>query len=162
MKPKYILAAVGGVIVLGAGVYTFSAQPNQNNSRPAVSVKGQAQNQVQPTKQASNVAPAAQGNGSYQSYSKAKVASAAKKGTVVLFFHAPWCSTCQEANKNFENSQPPKGLTVLKVDYDSSTDLKQKYGVTYQHTFVEVDSKGNLVKKWSGSYTYDELEGQLG
>jgi len=46
---------------------------------------------------------------------------------------------------------------LLKVDYDKSTDLKRKYGVTYQHTFVQVDKGGHLLKKWSGTSTYDEL-----
>nr|HRW20195.1 hypothetical protein [Dermatophilaceae bacterium] len=45
----------------------------------------------------------------------------------------------------------PAGLVVVKVDYDSATELRQKYGVTQQHTFVLVDGQGNAVKKWSGA-----------
>jgi len=45
----------------------------------------------------------------------------------------------------------PENLTILKVDYDSATDLKKKYAVTTQHTLVQVDQGGNLIKKWSGS-----------
>jgi hypothetical protein len=36
----------------------------------------------------------------------------------------------------------------LKTDYDSNIDLRKKYGVTSQHTFVQIDSSGNLIKKW--------------
>ena len=43
------------------------------------------------------------------------------------------------------------------MDYDNSTSLKQKYGVTYQHTLVQVDSKGAQIAKWSGSPTLSAL-----
>jgi hypothetical protein len=43
------------------------------------------------------------------------------------------------------------------VDYDNSDELKKKYGVTYQHTLVQVDKDGNLIKKWSGSPTLTSL-----
>jgi len=101
----------------------------------------------------------AMSKGSYTDYSTAKLANA-ENGKVVLFFHAPWCPTCKEANTNFETSQAPDGLTLLKVDYDSSRDLKKKYGVTYQHTFVQVDKDGNLIKKWNGSANYDAIKAQ--
>ena len=94
--------------------------------------------------------------GSYSDYDASKLSNA-EHGTVILFFNATWCPTCVAANKNFNGSTPPDGLTLLKVDYDDSTDLKRKYGVTYQHTFVQVDKTGKLLKKWNGSKTYDEL-----
>ena len=97
--------------------------------------------------------------GSFTDYSSAKLANA-EKGKVVLYFSAPWCPTCQEANRNFTSAMTPDGLTLLKVDYDSSTDLKRQYGVTYQHTFVQVDKDGRLLKKWSGSTTYDKLQAE--
>ena len=98
--------------------------------------------------------------GSFTDYDAAKLADA-EKGDVVLYFSAPWCPTCQEANKNFNASSAPDGLTLLKVDYDSSTELKKQYGVTYQHTFVQVDKDGKLLKKWSGSTTYDNLKEEI-
>lgn len=98
--------------------------------------------------------------GSYSDYDLAKLANA-ERGKVVLFFHAPWCPTCREADNNFKASAAPEGLTLLKTDYDSSNDLKKRYGVTYQHTYVQVDKNGDLIKKWSGSTTYDQLEKQL-
>lgn len=93
------------------------------------------------------------GFGSYQNYSPELVKSEQQAGrTVVLFFHASWCPYCKEADANFQANldKIPQGVTVLKTDYDSNTDLKKKYGVTYQHTFVQIDSQGNLVSKWSG------------
>jgi thiol-disulfide isomerase/thioredoxin len=96
------------------------------------------------------------GKGSYSEYDASKLSNA-EHGTVILFFNATWCPTCVAANKNFNGSTPPDGLTLLKVDYDDSTELKRKYGVTYQHTFVQVDKSGKLIKKWNGSKSYDEL-----
>jgi thioredoxin 1 len=74
-------------------------------------------------------------------------------GTVVLFFNASWCPTCQETVSNLEADPAaiPAGLTVVSVDYDSADELKQKYGVTTQHTFVQVDASGTELKKWTGS-----------
>jgi hypothetical protein len=39
----------------------------------------------------------------------------------------------------------------LKVDYDTYTDLKEKYSITMQHTYVEVDVNWKEIKKWSWS-----------
>ncbi len=89
--------------------------------------------------------------GTYESYSAEKLAKA-DAGDVVLFFHAPWCPSCTAIDKaiNGSLSSIPKGLAILKVDYDTNTDLRKKYGVTSQHTFVQVDSKGTLITKWTG------------
>lgn len=98
----------------------------------------------------------AEKNASYQDYSAESVKSEQAKGQkVVLFFHAKWCPSCIMANRAFtKNPQEiPTGVTVLKVDYDNSDELKQKYEVTYQHTFVQIDNEGELVTKWTGGDT---------
>ncbi len=96
--------------------------------------------------------------GSYAAYDPAKLADA-KTGKVIIFFHASWCPECRkldsDINANLGNI--PKGTTILKADYDKETSLKQKYGVTYQHTLVQVDASGTLLKKWSGSFTLSDL-----
>jgi thiol-disulfide isomerase/thioredoxin len=92
-------------------------------------------------------------HGDYKDYSESTVQNEQKAGhKVVLFFHAQWCPFCKAANTAFINkrSQIPVGVTVLKTDYDENVDLKTKYGVTYQHTFVQIDNDGTLVSKWSG------------
>jgi thioredoxin 1 len=93
------------------------------------------------------------GPGSYQTYTSELVSREQAAGrTVVLFFHAPWCPYCKTADANFTAnvSKIPHGVTVLKTDYDSNVDLKKQYGVTYQHTFVQIDNNGQLVSKWAG------------
>ncbi|MDD2870398.1 MAG: thioredoxin family protein [Candidatus Gracilibacteria bacterium] len=77
--------------------------------------------------------------------------------TNVLFFAATWCPSCQSADKNFSSETIPSNINLLKVDYDTYTDLKEKYGITMQHTFVEVDANGNEIKKWSGSFNVTDL-----
>jgi len=54
-------------------------------------------------------------------------------------------------------SNIPSGTTILSADYDTYTDLKKKYGVTTQHTLVQVDKDGNQITKWSGGSTLDTV-----
>ena len=89
----------------------------------------------------------------YIDYSAASLASAAQNGgKPVIFFKARWCPTCQAADKAFTShlDQIPAGVTILKADYDTEKDLKAKYGITYQHTFVQVDANGKELAKWNG------------
>ena len=99
------------------------------------------------------IPPPAPKAGNYKEYSASTVEAEQKTGNkIVLFFHAPWCPYCKAANLAFleRTAEIPAGVTVLKTDYDSNTELKKKYGVTYQHTFVQVDAQGNMVTKWNG------------
>ena len=101
--------------------------------------------------------------GSYEDYAAEKIAAKSTSGHVVLYFHANWCPTCRalDADIAAHLKDIPVNLTILKVDYDNSVDLKRKYGVTYQHTMVEVDANGTLVKKWSGSPKLADLVAQV-
>lgn len=100
--------------------------------------------------------------GRYYDYSADRLVMA-ETGDVVLFFRADWCPTCRGLDKNIRehSGEIPTDLTILNVDYDNSPDLKQKYGVTYQHTLVQVDAKGDLIKKWSGSPTLSALVSEV-
>ncbi|MDA9128937.1 thioredoxin family protein [Candidatus Gracilibacteria bacterium] len=75
----------------------------------------------------------------------------------VLFFHAAWCPSCVAADKEITAGNIPEGLTVLKTDFDINTDLRQKYGVTGQHTFVQVDENGEMIKKWVGGSSIENI-----
>ena len=72
--------------------------------------------------------------------------------TKVLFFSASWCPVCKTANQTLTSWYADgKGLlTVYKINYDTEKALEQKYGVTYQHTFVKIDGKGNVIKSITG------------
>ena len=100
--------------------------------------------------------------GSYELYAPEKIALAAHND-VVLFFHAPWCPTCIAAHKDIQGNTAriPNGVVILQTDYETHTELKKRYGVTYQHTFVQVDAQGNLIKKWSGGTTLASILSQI-
>jgi len=72
---------------------------------------------------------------------------------VVLYFHASWCHNCQDTDASIEADGVPAGLTLVKIDYDERTDLRQEYGVTVQHTFVLVDEGGTRQDIWTGTTT---------
>jgi thioredoxin 1 len=101
--------------------------------------------------------------GTYESYASEKVMLASSTHDVVLFFRASWCPTCRAVDSDIKAnlSKIPESLSILDVNYDNSTALKQKYGVTYQHTFVQVDKDGNMIKKWSGSPTLSALVSEV-
>lgn len=84
--------------------------------------------------------------GSYKNYTEEEFTVA--KGTRVLFFHAPWCPQCRMIDKDIQTASIPDGITIFKTDYDSHQSLRQKYGVTLQTTFVAVDEKNELLKKY--------------
>ncbi len=96
-------------------------------------------------------------SGAYITYADYVQNPAAVTGKVVLFFHATWCSICQEVDRSLTSAAVPSGLTVVKVDYDSSDQLRQRYGVTIQHTFVQVDTSGNPLRKWSTGTLADQI-----
>lgn len=81
---------------------------------------------------------------------------------VVLFFAASWCSTCQRTRANIEADLAgiPPGLVIVVVDYDTATDARRLYGVTVQHTFVQIDAEGTALKRWTGSLTAHDIAQQ--
>lgn len=90
-------------------------------------------------------------NARYREYSENEYGLAADQKRVI-FFHASWCPTCKVANEEFTSQADkiPKNVVLFKTDYDTETGLKKKYGITYQHTFVLVDDKGDEIRKWNG------------
>jgi thiol-disulfide isomerase/thioredoxin len=100
---------------------------------PAETPSGQATPSEEPP-------PAAPTAGAYVDYADGIVEQTA--GAKVLFFHAPWCPQCRKLDEELLSAGAPDGLTVFKVDYDSRSDLRQRYGVTLQTTVVFVDDTG--------------------
>jgi thiol-disulfide isomerase/thioredoxin len=92
----------------------------------------------------------------YQQYSKEKVEMAiAEEKDIVLFFSASWCPTCRGAKndiaKNF--TQLPKDLVIFEVDFDKERELKSKYNIVTQHTFVQIDKNMEQITTWNGGGT---------
>jgi thiol-disulfide isomerase/thioredoxin len=84
----------------------------------------------------------------YVEYSNNILENNANKSRV-LFFYANWCPTCIPADVNFKEnaSSIPEEVLLIRVNYnDNETtqdekDLAKEFGVTYQHTFVQIDQK---------------------
>jgi thiol-disulfide isomerase/thioredoxin len=98
-------------------------------------------------------------NANYVEYSPSAVAEA--KGDKVIFFHAAWCGTCVKASEKFSENATTDNLTVYKVDFDNSADLRAKYEVTDKHTFVQVDSEGNKIAMWRGSNDISDIKAKI-
>jgi thiol-disulfide isomerase/thioredoxin len=84
--------------------------------------------------------------GSYITYSEGVIEQTPRRK--LLFFHAPWCPQCRAIEADILRDGVPTGLHVIKVDYDGNQALRQKYGVTIQTTFVELDDEGNAIEKF--------------
>lgn len=87
---------------------------------------------------------------SYVEYSLEAFAQA-KDQKRILFFYASWCPSCRASTKVLIAASLPSNVKIFEVDYDNSSDLKKKYGVTRQDTFVQVDQDGNKITEWSGN-----------
>ncbi len=76
----------------------------------------------------------------------------------VLYFYANWCPTCKVANAEFTQKpdEIPEDIIILRINYndsdtnDEGKELAKKYGVTYQHTFVQVNKEGEQITTWNG------------
>ncbi len=85
--------------------------------------------------------------------------AASRAGTkVVYFFHASWCPDCRATEASLTADGVPAGLTVVKVDYDTATDLRKTYGITQQHTFVQIGPDGAQLAKWTGTKTGEAIK----
>lgn len=127
-----IVAAIVAVMVVG--------RPTAPDAAPTASTIPAEEATPTPEVTAPETTP-----GAYIEYSDDGIAQA--EGRVLLFFHAPWCPQCRSVESDILAEGVPAGFTIIKVDYDSRQDLRQRYGVTLQTTFVEVDADGAELQK---------------
>lgn len=153
-KRALIITAVSVIAFASAGlVYASSKQDQEAEPVNSTSVASETSNTTpvddtvkEPSTDSSDASEIA---GRYVDYSESLVAETGFD-TTILFFHAPWCPDCRAFDKSISSAQIPDSTQILKVDYDSSKDLRQRYGVTVQTTFVSVDSAGEAKQKWVG------------
>lgn len=152
---KNLLIAGAVIIMAAAGtVFYIYIQSTPNDS----SMKKNEQ-----TSESDKITGDEDSSSRYVEYSKAALEQAAINRRV-LYFYANWCPTCRPTDAEFRanTSKIPGDLTVIRVNYnDTDTDqeekdLANKYAIIYQHTFVQIDSQGNEIKKWNGG-GLDEL-----
>jgi len=99
--------------------------------------------------------------GLYLPYTPTALAQAS--GNIVLFFYASWSPAGIATNKDITDKEDkiPKDLTVLRVNFDDADAMKQQYGITDQQTFVQVTNTGELIKKWRGANTLEDIIQQI-
>ena len=86
----------------------------------------------------------------------------AAAGPTVLFFHADWCPTCRADMREIDSRLNELGnITVVVVDYDRQAELKKMYGITYQHTYVQIDGEGQKTVVWNGGGVDGILENMV-
>ena len=137
MSKKTLIIILGICLLIAAtlGYVAFYAKKTTPESVSPVT--------TQPKPQKSHTTPTKETPGVYVDYSSDAIANAS--GTKLLFFHASWCPQCRSIEDSIKKDGIPSGVTVIKVDYDSHQELRQKYGVTIQTTFVKIDDSGNKI-----------------
>lgn len=149
---KLLLVGLVGFSFIMVVMYvrvTTQSQPTPSPSSPAV------QDVSTPSQRQSSDATAPR----YVPYS-ASTFDTAKDKKRILYFHADWCSVCKPLDKELseKSDQIPPDVVVLKANYDRETELKKKYAITYQHTFVFVDDEGGEIDRWGGGGLTDIIK----
>lgn len=162
-KNQRIITLILGIIIVSFLAINFKKPQNQEKMLDNSARQGTASEPKKETSQEkTTTTPDNTKVGSYETYDASKI-SRAESGTVILFFHASWCPSCRALNSDIEKniSNIPEQVSILKTNYDTETELKKKYGITYQHTLVQVDQNGEMIKKWSGSPSLSSLLSQI-
>ncbi|MDQ3239714.1 MAG: thioredoxin family protein [bacterium] len=143
------------LIVIAVGVFSFT-----NNSQDNV-VEEAVNNEVREEQEVAIAKESDLSNGLYTKY-KGDLEQYENKD-IILFFKASWCPSCRALDGDIKSSLSdiPENVVLLELDYDTETELKRKYGVTTQHTLVQVDTEGNMIKKWSGGNRLEDLLSQI-
>ncbi len=176
---KITIGTIVALFILGAGVLTLQNGQDSNTQSQEVALTGDTSLDTiadptideQGTAGADNTAPSTPPSTPSGTTPSNTPKTVSKQGTYltlaeydanpgnysdskkVYFFHATWCSVCQGIDKEIKAdiSRIPSGVTLIKTDFDSATNLRKKYGVTLQYTFVQVDNNGNEVAQWSAT-----------
>lgn len=129
------------IVIISAAITYVLLLPNSPSAKSQTPENSQQQ-------ASENTPDAAQSKaGIYTDYSD-EATLANTNDVTLLFFHAPWCTQCRAIEKSIETDGVPDGVAVFKVDYDSHQQLRQKYGVTLQTTFVKIDKNGTKIKSY--------------
>jgi thiol-disulfide isomerase/thioredoxin len=169
-KNALILVVVFGILLILGIVFFFSQnQPSTNNQSLSTNTdlptltSSTAQQSDNPA--SGTIPQGTASGGQYIAYSPEGLGETSGTNRI-LYFYANWCPTCRPVDADLKEriSEIPAGVTIIRVNYnDTETDqdekaLAQKYGITYQHTFVQIDKEGNEIQKWNGGGFEDILD----
>lgn len=76
---------------------------------------------------------------------------------IILEFYANWCSTCKSFDKSLEDYDLPEDILILKVDFDNSEELRKKYSVLTQSTFVEINNNWDILNRFIAISNINDL-----
>lgn len=176
-KALVIVSIVVGLFLVGGGVFAYSNNQNDKKEQEKMAMEKKTEDEAMTKKE--EAAAMEKDKMSKEDDSMDKDAAMSKQGSYVTrtdydkdpskytdskkvyFFHASWCPICKGIDEeiNADMSKIPAGVTMIKTDFDNSTDLRQKYGVTTQYTFVQVDSNGNETAQWSATSLQKAIDG---
>jgi len=176
-KALVIVAVIVGLFLVGGGVMAYNNNQNNKEEQEKMAMEKKTEDEAMMKKE--EAAAMEKDKMAKEGDSMEKDAAMSKHGSYVTladynndpskyadskkvyFFHASWCPICQGIDEeiNADMSKIPAGVTLIKTDFDNSTDLRQKYGVTTQYTFVQVDSNGNETAQWSATSLDKAIDG---
>jgi len=146
-----IISAV--VLILGAGYFAM----NSASDSSLIEKKVPLQDKQGSVKELESDGVTA---GVYAPYDAEQIAQS-KADHILLFFHATWCPSCRALDADIvaNANSIPAGVEIYKVDYDIEVALKRQYGVTTQHSIIEISSTGAAKSSIAHPLT---LEGVIG
>lgn len=176
-KALVIVAVIVGLFLVGGGVMAYKNNQNDKQEQEKMAMEKKTEDEAMMKKE--EAAAMEKDKMAKEGGSMEKDAAMSKQGSYVTladydkdpskyadskkvyFFHASWCPICQGIDKEIiaDMSKIPAGVTMIKTDFDNSTDLRQKYGVTTQYTFVQVDNNGNETAQWSATSLQKAIDG---
>ena len=149
---KFIIGGIIAVVVVGGLVVALMLQPlDQQRTVSDAAETPTSEDTSRDTTQSDDLTNdvVTLQPGRYEDYDESHLGAEGYNETII-FFHAPWCPECRAFEQAILASDIPDGVQILKTDYDSSTELRQKYEITLQSTFVKVDSSGDELTMWVG------------
>ncbi len=176
-KVLVIVSIVIGIFLVGGGVFAYTNNQNDKEEQEKMAMEKKTEDEAMMKKE--DAATMEKDKMAKEGESMEKDASMTKHGSYVTledynndpskyadskkvyFFHASWCPICRGIDEeiNADMSKIPAGVTMIKTDFDNSKDLRQKYGVTTQYTFVQIDTNGNETAQWSATSLEKAIDG---
>ena len=161
MNPRALLAAAPialALLVTGCSSTAMSGSPAMSES-PSAMMSGA----MSPSPSAM-MSDAMSAHGSYVSLADYQAAMSKYAGGSIVYFFSSMTSADSATTDTalMASGAIPAKVTVVKVDFDSASELKTTYGVTMADTFVQVDKSGAKVMSWTGQPVATVLAGLKG
>ena len=144
-----------GLILVGLVIFKVATiqteKPNETNQKSEdLSVESSRSNIPEPE----SIKP-----GAYIDFSnEAFVGSAGTKR--ILFFYSDQIPKSVTLGQEITllSDQIPENVTILRVNYDSESELKTKYNTTTPNVLIQVDTDGKEISRWNDPNFQDFLK----